>query len=124
MFERGLAYRKDSAVNWCPNDQTVLANEQVVAGLCERCDTPVTKKKLTQWYFRITEYADRLLDDMQQLDGKWPDKVLLMQKNWIGRSTGAEVEFVIEGRDEPVTLLRSWPLAPTRRSSSPPTSTR
>jgi leucyl-tRNA synthetase len=109
MFERGLAYRKDSAVNWCPNDQTVLANEQVVAGLCERCDTPVTKKKLTQWYFRITEYADRLLDDMQQLDGKWPDKVLLMQKNWIGRSTGAEVEFVIEGRDEPVTVYTTRP---------------
>ena len=69
MFERGLAYRKDSTVNWCPNDQTVLANEQVVAGRCERCDTLVTKKKLTQWYFRITDYADRLLDDMAQLEG-------------------------------------------------------
>ena len=109
MFERGLAYRKDSAVNWCPKDQTVLANEQVVGGLCERCDTPVTKKKLTQWYFRITDYADRLLDDMKQLEGKWPDKVLLMQKNWIGRSTGAEVEFVIEGRDEPVTVYTTRP---------------
>ena len=109
MFKRGLAYRKDSAVNWCPNDQTVLANEQVVGGLCERCDTPVTKKKLTQWYFRITEYADRLLDDMQQLEGKWPDKVLLMQKNWIGRSTGAEVQFAIEGRDEPVTVYTTRP---------------
>ncbi len=109
MFERGLAYRKDSAVNWCPNDQTVLANEQVVAGLCERCDTPVTKKKLTQWYLRITDYADRLLDDMKQLEGQWPDKVLLMQKNWIGRSTGAEVEFAIEGRDEPVTVYTTRP---------------
>jgi leucyl-tRNA synthetase len=109
MFERGLAYRKDSNVNWCPNCQTVLANEQVVAGLCERCDTAVTKKKLTQWYLRITDYADRLLDDMQQLEGKWPEKVLLMQRNWIGRSTGAEVEFAIEGRDEPVTVYTTRP---------------
>jgi leucyl-tRNA synthetase len=109
MFERGLAYRKDSNVNWCPNCQTVLANEQVVAGLCERCDTPVTKKKLTQWYLRITDYADRLLDDMKQLEGAWPDKVLLMQKNWIGRSSGAEVQFVVEGRDEPVTVYTTRP---------------
>ncbi|HAM25103.1 MAG TPA: leucine--tRNA ligase, partial [Actinobacteria bacterium] len=86
MFERGLAYRKPSNVNWCPNCQTVLANEQVVGGLCERCDTAVTKKKLTQWYLRITDYADRLLDDMEQLEGNWPDKVLTMQRNWIGRS--------------------------------------
>ena len=77
MFERGLAYRKDSNVNWCPNDQTVLANEQVVQGRCERCDALVTKKKLTQWYMRITDYADRLLDDMAQLEGHWPEKVLL-----------------------------------------------
>jgi leucyl-tRNA synthetase len=109
MFTRGLAYRKDSAVNWCPNDQTVLANEQVVGGLCERCDTPVTKKKLTQWYLRITDYADRLLDDMEQLQGKWPDKVLLMQKNWVGRSQGAEVQFVIEGREQPVTVYTTRP---------------
>ncbi|MHB1067271.1 MAG: leucine--tRNA ligase [Candidatus Nanopelagicales bacterium] len=109
MYERGLAYRKDSAVNWCPKDQTVLANEQVVAGLCERCDTPVTKKKLTQWYFRITDYADRLLDDMEQLEGAWPEKVLLMQRNWIGRSTGAEVRFAVEGRDEPVTVYTTRP---------------
>ena len=93
LFERGLAYRKSSSVNWCPKDQTVLANEQVVGGLCERCDTPVTKKKLTQWYFKITDYADRLLDDMAGLEGHWPDRVLSMQRNWIGRSTGAEVEF-------------------------------
>ena len=109
MFERGLAYRKDSNVNWCPTCQTVLANEQVVAGLCERCDTPVTKKKLTQWYLRITDYADRLLDDMAQLEGLWPEKVLLMQRNWIGRSQGAEVQFVIEGRDEPVTVYTTRP---------------
>jgi leucyl-tRNA synthetase len=94
---KGLAYRKPSLVNWCPKDQTVLANEQVVDGLCERCDTPVTKKKLTQWYFRITDYADRLLADMAQLEGQWPDKVLSMQRNWIGRSAGADVVFEIEG---------------------------
>ena len=109
MFERGLAYRKDSNVNWCPNDQTVLANEQVVQGRCERCDALVTKKKLTQWYMRITDYADRLLDDMAQLEGAWPEKVLSMQRNWIGRSTGAHVHFAIEGRDEPVTVYTTRP---------------
>ncbi len=109
MHERGLAYRKDSAVNWCPQDQTVLANEQVVGGRCERCDAVVTKKKLTQWYLRITEYADRLLADMDQLEGQWPDKVLLMQRNWIGRSTGAHVDFEVEGRDEPVTVYTTRP---------------
>ena len=109
LHERGLAYRKDSAVNWCPGCQTVLANEQVVAGLCERCDSVVTKKKLNQWYFKITDYADRLLDDMAQLEGKWPEKVLMMQRNWIGRSTGANVSFVIEGRTEPVTIYTTRP---------------
>ncbi len=109
LYERGLAYRKPSQVNWCPYDQTVLANEQVVGGRCERCDTPVTKKKLTQWYFKITEYADRLLEDMTQLEGAWPEKVLTMQRNWIGRSTGADVSFVIEGRDEPVTIYTTRP---------------
>ena len=109
LHERGLAYRKDSAVNWCPGCQTVLANEQVVAGLCERCDSAVTKKKLNQWYFKITDYADRLLDDMAQLEGKWPEKVLMMQRNWIGRSTGANVSFVIEGRSAPVTIYTTRP---------------
>ena len=109
MFERGLAYRKSSSVNWCPTDQTVLANEQVVNGRCERCDSLVTKKKLTQWYLRITDYAERLLDDMDQLRGHWPDKVLAMQRNWIGKSTGAEVRFEIEGRDEPVTVYTTRP---------------
>ena len=109
LHDRGLAYRKDSAVNWCPGCQTVLANEQVVAGLCERCDTAVTKKKLNQWYFKITDYADRLLDDMSELEGKWPEKVLLMQRNWIGRSQGANVQFVIEGRTEPVTIYTTRP---------------
>lgn len=109
LHDHGLAYRKDSAVNWCPGCQTVLANEQVVAGLCERCDSAVTKKKLNQWYFKITDYADRLLDDMEQLEGKWPEKVLLMQRNWIGRSQGANVNFVIEGRTEPVTIYTTRP---------------
>ena len=109
MFKRGLAYRKYSAVNWCTQCQTVLANEQVVAGLCERCDSQVTKKKLAQWYLRITDYADRLLADMDQLEGKWPEKVLLMQRNWIGRSQGAHVEFAVEGRDEPVSVYTTRP---------------
>ena len=109
MYKKGLAYRKDSAVNWCPSCQTVLANEQVVAGLCERCDSAVTKKKLNQWYLKITDYADRLLDDMEQLEGKWPEKVLMMQRNWIGRSQGAEVTFEIEGRSEPVTIYTTRP---------------
>ena len=109
LFERGLAYRKPSLVNWCPSCQTVLANEQVVGGLCERCDTAVTKKKLTQWYFRVTEYADRLLDDLATLEGNWPDKVLAMQRNWIGRSSGADVTFAIEGRDEPIHIYTTRP---------------
>ena len=87
-------------VNWCPKDQTVLANEQVVNGACERCGTTVTKKSLNQWYFKITDYAQQLLDDMEQLEGKWPDRVLLMQRNWIGRSEGAEVRFEIEATEE------------------------
>jgi leucyl-tRNA synthetase len=109
LHERGLAYRKKSAVNWCPNDQTVLANEQVVDGRCDRCGAEVVKKKLTQWYFKITDYADRLLDDLNQLEGFWPHKVLQMQRNWIGRSIGADVDFRIEGREEPVTVFSTRP---------------
>ncbi|GII64992.1 leucine--tRNA ligase [Sphaerisporangium krabiense] len=109
FFERGLAYRKGGLVNWCPKDQTVLANEQVVAGRCERCGTEVVRRELTQWYFRITDYADRLLDDMAQLEGGWPERVLTMQRNWIGRSEGADVRFEIEGRDEPVTVYTTRP---------------
>jgi leucyl-tRNA synthetase len=107
--ERGLAYRKNSPVNWCPNDQTVLANEQVVDGACERCGAEVTKRDLTQWYFKVTDYAQRLLDDMEELKGHWPERVLTLQKNWIGRSEGAHVDFVIEGRDEPVTVYTTRP---------------
>ncbi|WP_192497148.1 leucine--tRNA ligase [Gulosibacter chungangensis] len=110
MYEKGLAYRKESSVNWDPVDQTVLANEQVLAdGTSERSGAVVVKKKLTQWFLRITDYADRLLEDLDQLEGKWPHKVLTMQRNWIGRSYGADVEFAIEGRDEPVSVFTTRP---------------
>lgn len=95
LFRHGLAYRKESEVNWCPNCNTVLANEQAAGGVCWRCDGPVTKKNLTQWYFRITDYADRLLDDLDTLDG-WPETVKSLQRNWIGRSHGAEIRFTVE----------------------------
>jgi leucyl-tRNA synthetase len=109
LYERGLAYRGDGHVNWCPVDQTVLANEQVINGRCERCGAEVVRRVLTQWYFKITEYADRLLADMAPLEGKWPDRVLLMQRNWIGRSEGAEVRFAIEGIADPVTVFTTRP---------------
>src|SRR5947209_2424723 len=109
MYERGLAYRKAAPVNWCPHDQTVLANEQVIAGKCERCGTEVTKKNLTQWFFRITAYADRLLEDMSLLEGQWPERVLTMQRNWIGRSTGAFLDFRIEGYEEPIRVFTTRP---------------
>jgi len=107
FYERGLAYRKASYVNWCPNDQTVLANEQVVQGRCERCGFEVTKRELTQWYFKTTEYAQRLLDDMELL--QWPEEILLMQRNWIGRSEGAFASFQVEGRDEPIRVFTTRP---------------
>lgn len=109
FYKRGLAYRKNSNVNWCPSCQTVLANEQVVQGLCERCDTVVTKKSLTQWYFKVTDYADRLLEDLDGLEGKWPAKVITMQRNWIGRSEGANVKFEIQGRKNPITVFTTRP---------------
>src|SRR6187200_2341586 len=98
--ERGLAYRKNSPVNWCPNDQTVLANEQVVGGVCDRCGAEVTKRELTQWYFKITDYAQELLDELDNLAPTWPDRVITAQRNWIGRSEGAHVTFPIEGHDD------------------------
>jgi leucyl-tRNA synthetase len=109
MFERGLAYRKAAPVNWCPVDKTVLANEQVIQGRCERCGTEVVKRKLTQWFFRISEYSQRLLDDMAQLEGSWPDDVLAMQRNWIGRSVGAHIDFAVDGRAEPVRVFSTRP---------------
>ncbi|MFG1626555.1 leucine--tRNA ligase [Kribbella sp. NPDC049227] len=107
FYERGLAYRKASFVNWCPHDQTVLANEQVIQGRCERCGHEVTKRELTQWYFKTTEYAQRLLDDMELL--QWPEEILLMQRNWIGRSEGAFADFQVEGRDEPIRVFTTRP---------------
>ena len=107
FYERGLAYRKASYVNWCPHDQTVLANEQVIQGRCERCGHEVTKRELTQWYFKTTEYAQRLLDDMELL--QWPEEILLMQRNWIGRSEGAFANFQVEGRDEPIKVFTTRP---------------
>jgi leucyl-tRNA synthetase len=107
--ERGLAYQKFSPVNWCPNDQTVLANEQVVDGKCERCGAEVTKRELNQWYFKITEYAQELLDDLDVLAATWPDRVVTAQRNWIGRSEGAYVDFRVEGRAEPITVYTTRP---------------
>ncbi|MBB1510128.1 leucine--tRNA ligase [Tessaracoccus sp. MC1756] len=109
FYERGLAYRKDSFVNWCPQDQTVLANEQVIDGRCERCKSEVTKRKLNQWYFKTTDYAQELLDDMSLLEDGWPDHVLAMQRNWIGRSEGAHVDFIVEGREKPITVFTTRP---------------
>ncbi len=96
LYHRGLAYKRMAPVNWCPNCQTVLANEQVVDGACERCGTPVTKRDLEQWFFAVTRYAERLLRDLEQLD-EWPERVRVMQENWIGRSEGAEFEMEVEG---------------------------
>lgn len=108
FYNKGLAYKKDNPVNWCPSCQTVLANEQVVDGCCERCHTPVTKKRLSQWYLKITDYADRLLKDLDKMPG-WPEKVKLMQKNWIGRSTGAEVTFEIENFSKTLQIYTTRP---------------
>lgn len=108
FYNKGLAYKKDNPVNWCPSCQTVLANEQVVDGCCERCHTPVTKKRLSQWYLKITDYADRLLMDLDNMPG-WPEKVKLMQKNWIGRSTGAEVTFEIENFEKKLQIYTTRP---------------
>ena len=98
MYEKGLVYRATSPVNWCPNDKTVLANEQVVNGRCWRCGAVPEKRELSQWYLRITDYAQELLDDLDQLDG-WPERVKAMQANWIGRSEGAEIDFVLADVD-------------------------
>jgi leucyl-tRNA synthetase len=108
LFEKGIAYKKTSAVNWCPNDQTVLANEQVIDGCCWRCDSPVERKEIPQWFLRITDYADELLDSLDQLDG-WPDKVRTMQRNWIGRSQGVELDFSVEGQSESLTVFTTRP---------------
>ncbi len=107
FYEAGLAYRALAPVNWCPKDQTVLANEQVIDGLCERCGTPVIKRDLEQWFFRITKYAEELLDFSKVID--WPEKTILMQKNWIGRSEGVEVAFPVEGHPEVIRVFTTRP---------------
>lgn len=108
FYKKGLAYKKENPVNWCPSCQTVLANEQVVDGCCERCKTPVGKKNISQWYLKITDYAERLLNNLDKLEG-WPEKVRLMQKNWIGKSNGAEVDFTIKGYDQVLTVFTTRP---------------
>ncbi len=108
LYKQGKCYKKTSSVNWCPSCGTVLANEQVVEGACERCSTPVEQKELEQWFFRITDYAEELLNDLKQLPG-WPDKVKTMQENWIGRSEGAEVVFKVSGMDEELTVFTTRP---------------
>src|SRR5881397_1330175 len=108
LFQRGLAYRKLAPANWCPKDQTVLANEQVINGHCERCGTAVIRKDLTQWFFKITDYAQRLLDDVEELVD-WPDRVITMQRNWIGRSEGAGVEFEIAETGDKVEVFTTRP---------------
>lgn len=108
LVEKGLAYKKTAAVNWCPEDQTVLANEQVEDGCCWRCGTNVEKKEISQWFIRITDYAEELLNDLDQLDG-WPEKVKAMQRNWIGRSEGLEFSFAVEGKDERLSVYTTRP---------------
>ena len=108
FFNHGIAYKKENPVNWCPSCKTVLANEQVVDGGCERCNTQVVKKELSQWYLKITDYADRLLNNLDNLDG-WPNKVKVMQSNWIGKSIGAEVDFEIEGYPEKLKIFTTRP---------------
>ncbi|RNC29923.1 MAG: Leucine--tRNA ligase [Candidatus Dichloromethanomonas elyunquensis] len=104
FYKHGLVYKKKAAVNWCPSCATVLANEQVVDGACERCDTPVTKKDLEQWFFKITDYSEQLLNDLEKLTG-WPEKVKTMQRNWIGRSEGVEAKFKAVGRTDMITVF-------------------
>ncbi|QHI74037.1 leucine--tRNA ligase [Aminipila terrae] len=108
FYKKGLAYKKENPVNWCPSCQTVLANEQVVDGSCERCGTLVGKKELSQWYFKITDYAERLLDNLEKLEG-WPSKVKIMQKNWIGKSIGAEVDFDVDEFDKKLKIFTTRP---------------
>ena len=107
FYERGLAYKKKGSVNWCPSCQTVLANEQVIDGKCERCDSVVEKRELEQWYFKITDYAQRLLDDLVKLPG-WPEKVKTMQENWIGRSEGVQLEFKTTAGDPVPVFTTRW----------------
>ncbi len=107
MFERGIAYRKSAVVNWCPHDETVLANEQVIEGRCWRCGTPVIQREVPSWFLRITAYAERLLEDLKKLEGKWPERVITQQRNWIGRSEGALLKFYVG--DTPLEVFTTRP---------------
>ncbi len=107
LYKKGLAYRTNAPVNWCPKDQTVLANEQVVDGLCERCGTPVIRKAMTQWFFKITAYADKLLEGLERID--WPERTKLMQRNWIGRSEGVEIQFEIQNSQFKISVFTTRP---------------
>jgi leucyl-tRNA synthetase len=111
FYAKGLAYKKEAPVNWCPSCQTVLANEQVIEGACERCDSPVEAKKLSQWFFRITDYAERLLQDFDKLES-WPERVITMQRNWIGKSQGAEVVFTVAAREDEAATSADGSAAP------------
>ncbi|MCK4298823.1 MAG: class I tRNA ligase family protein, partial [Planctomycetes bacterium] len=109
FYERGLAYKKMAPVNWCPQDQTVLANEQVIDGRCERCGTTVEPRDMEQWFLRMSDYAQRLLDDHSKLEGQWPERVFRMQREWIGRSEGARLDFTIEATGETLTVFTTRP---------------
>lgn len=113
LYEKGLVYKKTSAVNWCPQDETVLANEQVIDGCCWRCDAAVERKEIPQWFIKITEYADQLLDDLDKLDG-WPEQVKTMQRNWIGRSEGVEMTFALESKVDGADEINSFDVYTTR----------
>ncbi len=109
MYERGIAYRKTAVVNWCPHDQTVLANEQVIDGRCWRCDTEVVQREIPSWFLRITDYAEVLLEDLKNLEGKWPSSVITMQRNWIGKSIGATIKFPIDGTTQVLEVFTTRP---------------
>lgn len=108
LIDKGMAYKKVSAVNWCPNDKTVLANEQVIDGCCWRCDGPIVRKEIPQWFIKITAYAEELLDDLDQLEG-WPDQVKAMQRNWIGKSRGVQLRFGLQGREDQLEVYTTRP---------------
>ena len=109
MFEKGIAYRKSAIVNWCPHDLTVLANEQVIEGKCWRCGTSVVQKEIPSWYLKITDYAERLLEDLEKLKGKWPSQVLIMQENWIGKSEGATIKFPVKDSSDYIEVFTTRP---------------
>jgi leucyl-tRNA synthetase len=109
MFEKGIAYRKSAIVNWCPHDLTVLANEQVIEGKCWRCGTPVVQKEIPSWYLKITDYEERLLEDLEKLKGKWPSQVLIMQENWIGKSEGATIKFPVKDSSDYIEVFTTRP---------------